>query len=140
MASVRTTRETVRKAFEALNDRNREGFRELHAADAVVDTSGEQFRGIDAIEEEEFGLFESFSDLTYAIEELVGEGDLVAARWTATGTHDGELGGIEPTGRTVEFPVFGMFRIDEGRIAYIWILPDRLAMLEQLDAIDRPGV
>src|SRR5215207_10299143 len=45
-------------------------------------------------------LRESFPDLTITVEDQVANGDKVATRWTARGTHDGELMEIDPTGRT----------------------------------------
>src|SRR5688500_11894789 len=40
-----------------------------------------------------------FSDIHMTIEALVAEGDYVATRFTARGTHDGPLMGIPPTGK-----------------------------------------
>jgi hypothetical protein len=35
------------------------------------------------------------------VEQQFAEGDFVATRWTARGTHEGELIGIQPTGKQV---------------------------------------
>ena len=43
----------------------------------------------------------AFPDLRFTIEELVTEGDTVAGRLTTSGTHQGPLMGIPPTGRSV---------------------------------------
>src|SRR4028118_625873 len=43
----------------------------------------------------------AFLDLHFAIEELVAEGDSVAGRLTMSGTHEGPLMDIPPTGRSV---------------------------------------
>ena len=40
----------------------------------------------------------AFSDLHIQIEDQIAEGDKVVTRWTGTGTHDGDLAGIAPTG------------------------------------------
>ena len=54
---------------------------------------------------------------------------------TGTGTHEGEIMGIEPTGRRVEAPVMEFRRIEDGQIAEMWALVDTLGMLQQIGAI-----
>jgi predicted ester cyclase len=41
----------------------------------------------------------AFPDLQWRIDLVLAEDDLVAARWTASGTHTGSWGGLAPTGR-----------------------------------------
>lgn len=43
----------------------------------------------------------AFPDATLEIEDMLAEGDRVATRWTAAGTHEGEFMGVEPTGNEV---------------------------------------
>lgn len=140
MATVtRTSKDVVQRGFDALNDRDREAFIELHADDAVVHAFGEEYHGIDAIVDEEFGIFDAFTDLTYTPEYVVAEDQTVAVRWTAAGTHDGEFDGIEATGEEVEFPAMGMFRVEDERIADVWLVADRLGLMEQLGAVEPPA-
>jgi predicted ester cyclase len=41
----------------------------------------------------------AFPDLEWHVDLVLGDGDLVAARWTASGTHSGNWADIAPTGR-----------------------------------------
>ena len=43
----------------------------------------------------------AFPDLKYTIEDIIAEGDKVVVRWTAKGTHKGELLGMPATGKHV---------------------------------------
>jgi steroid delta-isomerase-like uncharacterized protein len=74
----------------------------------------------------------AFPDFNNRIEELVAEGDTVAARLTYTGTHQGELFGMAPTGRRVTFQGAAFFRIAAGRITEGWVLGDVHGLMRQL--------
>ena len=50
------------------------------------------------------GYFTAFSDLRITVEQQIVEGNLVSTRWSATGTHDGPLDDIEPTGKSIWRP------------------------------------
>jgi steroid delta-isomerase-like uncharacterized protein len=65
--------------------------------------------------------------------------DLVAARWTMSGTHAGAWGGVPPTGRTVRFAGVNFFRIADGKVAEIWNVRDDLGLREQLGAAVHAG-
>lgn len=76
---------------------------------------------------------EAFPDLQWRIDLLVAEGDLVAARWTASGTHMGAWAGIAPTGRRAEFSGVNIFRLGpHGMVVEIWNHRDDLGLNEQL--------
>ena len=81
----------------------------------------------------------AFPDAVITIEDMVAEGDRVAARWTMRGTHTGEFNGIPATGRPFTMAGFGLMRIQDGRIAELWHLEDDLAVLRQLGIIPAPG-
>jgi steroid delta-isomerase-like uncharacterized protein len=80
----------------------------------------------------------AYPDTHIELGEMVAEGDLVAGSWTATGTHQGELMGIAPTGRSITVTGMGMDRIRDGRIVESWANYDALGMLAQLGAIPAP--
>jgi steroid delta-isomerase-like uncharacterized protein len=74
----------------------------------------------------------AFPDLSFDVEILVAEGEHVAARWTAAGTHTGPWGPNEPTGRSVRFSGVNIFRLDGGRVVELWNHRDDLGLREQL--------
>jgi len=84
------------------------------------------------------GLRNAFSDLHYAIEDLIAEGDKVVTRWTMRGTHIGELLGIPPTHRQVLVGGMQVEPISNGKIVEHWRKSDDLALLQQLGAISKP--
>jgi len=58
----------------------------------------------------------SFPDLHFTVEEIIAEGEKVAYRWTAHGTHQGEYEGIAPTGKTVTTTGITIIRIVDGKV------------------------
>jgi steroid delta-isomerase-like uncharacterized protein len=80
----------------------------------------------------------AFPDLTFHVDLVIAQDDLVATRFAATGTQTGAWQGIAPTGRSVTFRGNNVFRIDCGRIAEAWGEADHLGVLEQPGAFDLP--
>jgi steroid delta-isomerase-like uncharacterized protein len=74
----------------------------------------------------------AFPDFHNDVEELIAEGDSVVVRLTYSGTHQGELFGIGPTGRSIAYAGVAIFRITAGQIAEGWVLGDIHALLRQL--------
>jgi steroid delta-isomerase-like uncharacterized protein len=96
---------------------------------------GEPFRGPEGAKRFIGGLREAFPDITFDVEAMIGEADLVAIRWTGTGTHDGEFMGLDPSGRAVTMTGMTFLRFENGRIAEGWTNPDALGMLRQIGAV-----
>lgn len=76
----------------------------------------------------------AFPDRRFDVDLVVAEGDLVAAQWTATGTHSARWGNVEPTGRGIEFSGVNFFRLSAGKVVEIWNHRDDLGVMEQLGA------
>jgi steroid delta-isomerase-like uncharacterized protein len=131
--------ELVRRYLDAFNDRDREALSELLAADVVEHGTHETLRGPDEIMEFLDAHFETFPDYRGTTEAMIAEGDTVAIRYRVEGTHTGEYQDVEPTGHTVEWTGMGMYRIEDGEIAEIWLEEDRLGLLRQLEVLDPPA-
>jgi predicted ester cyclase len=63
---------------------------------------------------------------------MVAEGDTVSVRMTFTGTHEGDMHGVPPTGEEIEIQVMAMYRIEEGQLAEGWFIEDDADTLQQL--------
>lgn len=74
----------------------------------------------------------AFSDYWMEITHLVAEDDRVAARFRQGGTHDGDLMGIAPTGKKVEWTEIGILRIADGKVVESWYDVDMLGLMGQL--------
>ncbi len=77
-------------------------------------------------------------DLHFTINDMIAEGDRVVTRWTAQGTHQGELMGVPPTGKQITVTAIVIDRIVEGRIVEHWAGRDDLGLFQQLGLIPSP--
>ncbi|MBX6342275.1 MAG: ester cyclase [Thermomicrobiaceae bacterium] len=81
----------------------------------------------------------AFPDGGMTIENMVAEGDRVATRKTFRGTHQGDLMGIAPTGRTVTIGLIDVVRLAGGQVVESWSQGDDLGLLRQVRAIPPGG-
>lgn len=83
-------------------------------------------------------LFAAFPDLHVTIQQQVAEGDKVVTYKTFHGTHQGEFMGVPPTGRTIEFAVIDILRLEQGKVVEHWAVQDRLALMQQVGLLPVP--
>ena len=77
----------------------------------------------------------AFPDNRHKVEELIAEGDRVVAHVTLTGTHEGELMGIPPTGRKIEVNEIHIYRMRGGKAVEHRVGRDDLGAMRQLGVI-----
>jgi len=80
----------------------------------------------------------AFPDIRFTIDEQIAEGDKVVTRWSADGTHKGELVGIPATGKTSTVTGITVDRFVNGKIAESWAIFDQFGMMQQLGVIPTP--
>jgi steroid delta-isomerase-like uncharacterized protein len=114
---------------------------EVYARDYVGHdpSNPEDIRGLEAAKQAAADYRKAFPDLRVTVEDVIAEGDKVAARLRFRGTHRGELDGIAPTGRRVDCTGIVISRMEGGKIAEDWANFDDLGMMQQLGAISKPG-
>ncbi|MCC6299217.1 MAG: ester cyclase [Anaerolineales bacterium] len=78
-----------------------------------------------------------FPDIEAKVEDLIAEGDQVAARVEFTATQAGSFRGFPPVNRKVTFSGVDIFRFKDGKIAERWAQRDFLGMLERLGHVER---
>ena len=119
---------------EMFNKGNLDAADELLAPDYVDHDPAmpEDIHGPEGFKEYVDAYRSAFSDLHVEIEDQIAEGDKVVTRWTGTGTHDGELAGIPPTGNRVRFPGMEIVRISEGKLVEGWEGYDMMNLMREL--------
>jgi steroid delta-isomerase-like uncharacterized protein len=78
---------------------------------------------------------QAFPDVYFTLEDLVAEGDRVAARGTVRGTHRGDFFGLPATGKQATWTGIHIFRIADDKAVEGWLELDQLSLMQQLGAI-----
>lgn len=126
---------------EGLNQgRYRDIIQHLVAADAVThDGLQSGGAGPEAVIATMHALHHAFKDMTFIIDDLIAEDDRVAIRWHMTGRHVGPFAGQPATNRLVNQRAVVIYRIEDGQVAEVWPLIDRLGLLHQIAPGIPPG-
>jgi predicted ester cyclase len=74
----------------------------------------------------------AFSDYHEEIEFIVADDEKAVSYAQVTGTNDGDLMGLPPTGRTVDVRVIGILRFAGGQAVERWGVGDSLTQMQQL--------
>jgi len=69
------------------------------------------------------------------VEQLIAEDDVVVERFTASGTHQGELMGVPPSGKVLHLRGIQMFRLKDDKIVERWGRLDELGLMRQLGLV-----
>ena len=81
----------------------------------------------------------AFPDLHFTIENLIAEGDKLAGYGVLTGTNQGEMFGIPPTGKSIRVESLDLVRFENGKQSEHWGLFDQMGMMVQLGLVPPPG-
>lgn len=80
----------------------------------------------------------SFSDQKITLKKIIAEGDLVAVYATYAGTNDGPMPPFPATNKYAELGYISFIRIEDGKIAEMWVEWDNLTFLMQLGLFPPP--
>ena len=129
-----------RQTEEVFNKHNPDAVDEIYAPDFVNHSAPPGMpndrAGLKALVGMNLG---AFPDLKVTSDFQLAEGDKVVMRWTATGTHTGELMGIPATGKPVKMTGIAIVRFADGKIAELWMESDQMGMMQQLGVVPAPA-
>ena len=140
-AQLEANKDLVRRFGAAINAADWDALDSLVAEDFrrhSQATPGVQVRSRAEFRQLQESFLASMPDQHVTLEMLLAEGDKVAAYATYAGTLTGPMGEFQPTGKSAESRFVSIFRIEEGRIAELWVEWDNLAMLTQLGLFPPP--
>ena len=130
----------IRRWIEAYNNRDMQAEADVLDPGYVAHVPGAPgpLEGLEAWRKFTAPFVEAFPDLRLTVEDILSEGDKVAARVAFHGTHRGEFQGIAPTGKEVAFSSIEVNRVVGGKVEEHWVELDLLGLMQQLGAIPEP--
>jgi steroid delta-isomerase-like uncharacterized protein len=81
----------------------------------------------------------AFEHLDVTVEDMVAQGDRVAARFIARGIHKGDFMGQPASGRSITMTGIEIFRIENDKIAELWGEANLLGLMAQLGILPTSG-
>jgi predicted ester cyclase len=145
MATQTTSEENkalARRFGEAMNTRRFELLDEIVAPDMRRHCQATPEVTVSSLEEfKEFLRQDAmvFPDSVQKLHPLVAEGNLVAVWATYEGTQAGRMGPFPPSGRKMQVDFAAFLRIQDRKIAELWVTWDNLAALVQLGHVPPPA-
>ena len=132
-------KEVLEQAIERWNDNDRDGWAELYHEDVMFEAPGDsRISGLEDLKVRYFdALLTAAPDRGSSDVVLISEGEHVVEQARYTGTHTGTWrnpNGVEipATGKTLDFPFVGVFRVERGKISSIRLYYDQVEVLTQL--------
>jgi predicted ester cyclase len=101
------------------------------AADGFI----EHQRGMNSLDDTKAAisaLGRAFPDISYQLVNTIASSDLVCVQYRVTGTHQGSLGPMQPSGKRFETDLIDIMKFKDGKLTEHWGVPDRLGMMEDL--------
>ena len=132
-------KEVLEQAIERWNDNDRDRWAELYHEDVVFEApGGSRISGLEDLKVRYFdALLTAAPDRGSSDVVLISEGEHVVEQARYTGTHTGTWRNpngvdIPATGKTLDFPFVGVFRVEGGKISSIRLYYDQVEVLTQL--------
>ena len=130
----------VRRWFEEVWNKGREeAIDEMFAEDGVAhglaSEGGGSLRGPNDFKPFFRRFRDAFPDMIVLVEDIIAEGDKVAARCSVRGRHQGDTLGFAATKEEVAFTGMTFARVADGKIVEAWNNFDFMSMFQQLGAL-----
>ena len=117
----------MKKADQALAEKNSELLAEVYHTDAVRHLSGAKFEGLEAIKKDAEEFYKNVPDAVGTNQEVLCSGDFLIVRWSGTGTPVGapKPGKVTVSGITI-------YKIVDGKVKEEWEEISQLSMFMQM--------
>jgi predicted ester cyclase len=134
-----SNRELIRWAFEQLNRRDVTALKQVWDDDTVERFPDRTCRGVDEIGAYFENAFAALPDWHMEVVAVAEHGDDVFVHWHLTGTHQGPLLGIEPTGKPIALDGMDHFVVRDAKVVTNFVVFDQMQYARQLGMMPPDG-
>lgn len=128
-------RQTVERIYNEVFGQGKLGVADEIIAADCVDHEMQDARGPAALKQAATMFRSAFPDFKVTMDDAIVEGNQIAARFTAIGTHRGEFAGVPATGKTISVGGLDMLRFENGMVVEHWGYTDQMGLMQQLGAM-----
>ena len=124
--SIEEHKAVLARAFKAFGELDLDVIDETYSpnyefdAPALKGSSSSASSGREAFKQRVVAFSNAFANVKYNIDDIVGEGDLVATYFSFEGIHRGEFVGFPPTNKQVKINGVHFTRFVDGKIKKTW--------------------
>ena len=128
-----SNRESFAQALACFADpqRRNEYFR-FYSNDIIVHGYRGIEPGLENVKQFYYGFWRVFPDAQVIVQELIGEGDKLVARYTIKGTMHENFMGVTAIGQKIELPGISILHFRSGQCFERWACSDSMVLLSQI--------
>jgi steroid delta-isomerase-like uncharacterized protein len=134
-SETNTPEDVVLRMIDAVNRRDFDALDAVVAPDVQRHCAATPDVSVESLEQFKAFLHQDLAavpDAKQTVNLIFSDGGMVAAHVTYEGTQTGQMGPFPPSGRRLRIPFIGLLRVEDGKIAEIWVEWDNLGALMQL--------
>ena len=139
---LKENKELVKEFTERLNNQEFDKLSEVMTEDfkrhSKATQGKEEVTSLNEFIELQKEFLKSASDQKVTIKKMIAEDDHVAVYAVYTGTNDGPMPPFPATGKKIELDFLSFFRIENNKIAEMWVEWDNMALLNSLSLLPPP--
>ena len=133
--SVEANKSAIREYFKEFWDNGNDAAAyAFNHADCIIRFPDTELKGPEELKAFAAAFRAGFSEIRVKADQLIGEDDMVAGRWTCDCIHTGEFMGVPASGNPVTFGGFFTYRFVDGKRAESWELMDTPSLMAQISS------
>jgi steroid delta-isomerase-like uncharacterized protein len=128
-----SNRESFAEALKSFADpQKRDEYFRLYAEDIILHGYQGIEPGLESVKQFYYAFWKVFPDAQVTVQDLIGEGDTLAARYMITGTMREAFMGVAASGQRIELPGISILHFRDGQCFERWTCSDSLVLLSQI--------